>query len=227
MVTRGLGAGDSYGGYRAQLVAELQAKGIRDLAVLRAISRVPRHLFVPPSVRHRAYEDSALPIGAGQTISQPWVQARSLELARLTGKERVLEVGTGSGYQTALLTELAGQVFSVERIPALAASARAVLEEAGVKHVTVLTGDGTLGWRPYAPYEVIIVAAASPEIPRPLVEQLAPGGRLILPLGDRNAQVLTLVTRDPEGEGTQVREISDVRFVPLIGQFGFAADLPT
>jgi len=226
MVTRGLGAGDSYGGYRAQLVAELQGKGVRDLAVLRAISRVPRHLFVPPGVRHRAYEDSALPIGAGQTISQPWVQARSLELARLTGKERVLEVGTGSGYQTALLTELAGQVFSVERIPSLAASARAVLEEAGVKHVTVLTGDGTLGWRPYAPYDVIIVAAASPEIPRPLVEQLAPGGRLILPLGDRNAQVLTLVTRDPEGEGTQVREISDVRFVPLIGQFGFAADLP-
>lgn len=224
MVTRGLGEGDSFGGYRAQLVAELQAKGIRDLAVLRAISQVPRHLFVPPSVRHRAYEDSALPIAAGQTISQPWVHARSLELAKLTGHERVLEVGTGSGYQTALLTLLAGQVFSVERIPALAAAARTVLEQAGVKHVTVLTGDGTLGWRPYAPYDVIIVAAASPEIPRPLVEQLAPGGRLILPLGDRETQTLTLVTRDRDGEGIKVQEVSDVRFVPLIGQFGFAAD---
>jgi len=224
MVSRGLGEGDSFGGYRAQLVAELQAKGIRDLAVLRAISLVPRHLFVPPSVRHRAYEDSALPIGAGQTISQPWVQARSLELARLTGRERVLEVGTGSGYQTALLTLLADQVFSVERLPALASAARTVLEEAGIKHVTVLTGDGTLGWRPYAPYDVIIVAAASPEIPRPLVQQLAPGGRLILPLGDRDTQTLTLVTREGEGEATQVQEISDVRFVPLIGQFGFAAD---
>lgn len=226
MVTRGLAAADSFGGYRAQLVAELQAKGIRDLAVLRAISQIPRHLFVPASVRHRAYEDSALPIGAGQTISQPWVQARSLELARLTGRERVLEVGTGSGYQTALLTLLADQVFSVERIPALAASARTVLEEAGIKHVTVLTGDGTLGWRPYAPYDVIIVAAASPEIPRPLVEQLAPGGRLILPLGDRSTQTLTLVTRNHEDDGIRVQEVSDVRFVPLIGQFGFAADIP-
>lgn len=224
MVTGRLGEGDSFGGYRTQLVAELQTKGIRDLAVLRAISQVPRHLFVPPSVRHRAYEDSALPIGAGQTISQPWVQARSLELAGLTGRERVLEVGTGSGYQTALLTLLADQVFSVERLPALAAAARVVLEQAGVKHVTVLTGDGTLGWRPYAPYNVIVVAAASPEVPRPLVEQLAPGGRLILPLGDRETQTLTLVTRQLKGEGVRIQEVTDVRFVPLIGQFGFAAD---
>lgn len=222
MVARGVGEGDGYGGYRTQLVAELQAKGIRDLAVLRAIAQVPRHLFVPPAVRHRAYEDSALPIGAGQTISQPWVQARSLEVARLTGREKVLEVGTGSGYQTALLAQLADQVFSVERLPALAQQAREALAGAGVRHVTVLVGDGTLGWRPYAPYDAILVAAASPEVPQPLLEQLAPGGRLILPLGDRQVQTLTLVTR--EGDRLRTEPLTDVRFVPLIGQFGFAGD---
>ena len=129
---------------------------------------------------------SALPIGGGQTISQPWVQARYLELAALTGRERVLEIGAGSGYQTALLALLADAVFAVERIPALAQSARGALEAAGIRNVTVLVGDGTLGWRPFAPYDAILVAAASPEIPAPLVEQLAPGGRLIIPLGDRD-----------------------------------------
>jgi len=222
MVARGLNEADGYGGYRTQLVAELQAKGIRDLAVLRAIAQVPRHLFVPESLRHRAYEDSALPIAAGQTISQPWVQARSLELARLTGRERVLEIGTGSGYQTALLTQLADQVFSVERIPALAQAAKDALATAGVRHVTVMVGDGSLGWRPYAPYDAIIVAAASPDVPAPLVDQLTPGGRLILPIGDRDSQTLTLVTRD--GDRIRVEPISDVRFVPLLGQFGFAAE---
>jgi protein-L-isoaspartate(D-aspartate) O-methyltransferase len=222
MVTRGLNEADGYGGYRTRLVAELQAKGIRDLAVLRAISQVPRHLFVPESLRHRAYEDSALPIAAGQTISQPWVQARSLELARLTGRERVLEIGTGSGYQTALLSQLADQVFSVERIPALAGVAKTALAAAGVRHVSVMVGDGSLGWRPYAPYDAIIVAAASPDVPAPLVDQLTTGGRLILPIGDRDSQTLTLVTRD--GDRVRVDPISDVRFVPLLGQFGFAAD---
>jgi protein-L-isoaspartate(D-aspartate) O-methyltransferase len=225
MVARGLTEAGGYGGYRSQLVAELQAKGIRDLAVLRAISDVPRHLFVPESVRHRAYEDSALPIAAGQTISQPWVQARSLELARLTGRERVLEIGTGSGYQTALLAALAEQVFSVERVPALAQAAKAALAAAGVRHVTVLVGDGSLGWRPYAPYHAIIVAAASPDVPGPLLEQLTPGGRLVLPLGDRESQTLTLVTRD--ADQVRVEPVSDVRFVPLLGQFGFADDPTT
>lgn len=215
--------GDSYGGYRSQLVAELSGKGIRDLAVLRAVSLVPRHLFVPESIRHRAYEDSALPIGAGQTISQPWVQARSLELARLTGGERVLEVGTGSGYQTALLAYCVAQVFSVERLPALARTAKATLAGAGISNVSLMVGDGTLGWRPYAPFNVILVAAASPEIPRPLIEQLGTGGRLILPLGDREYQTLTVVTKAGDGAIT-VRTQSDVRFVPLIGQFGFAGD---
>lgn len=222
MVARNLSEADGYGGYRTQLVAELQSKGIRDLAVLRAVARVPRHLFVPESVRHRAYEDSALPIGGGQTISQPWVQARSLELARLTGRERVLEIGTGSGYQTALLAELADQVFSVERLAPLAQAARTALESAGVRLVTVLVGDGTLGWRPYAPYDAIIVSAASPDVPQPLVDQLAPTGRMILPIGDRDSQTLTLVTRGPDG--VRVDPVSDVRFVPLLGQFGFAPE---
>jgi protein-L-isoaspartate(D-aspartate) O-methyltransferase len=212
---------DSYGGYRTRLVETLRQKGIRDLAVLRAIGTVPRHLFVPQSVRHRAYEDVALPIGGGQTISQPWVQARYLELAALTGRERVLEVGAGSGYQTALLAELADAVFAVERIPTLAQGARAALEAAGYRNVTVLVGDGTLGWRPFAPYGAILVAAASPEIPAPLVEQLAPDGRLIIPLGDRNNQVLTMAR--PSGDQLQISTVADVRFVPLLGQFGFSS----
>lgn len=213
--------GDSYGGYRTRLVETLQQKGIRDLAVLRAIGTVPRHLFVPESVRHRAYEDMALPIGGGQTISQPWVQARYLELAQLSGRERVLEVGAGSGYQTALLAQLADAVFAVERIPALAQSARAALEAAGVRNVTVLVGDGTLGWRPFAPYDAILVGAASPEIPAPLVEQLSPGGRLVIPLGTRDNQVLTAARR--VGDQLQISTVADVRFVPLLGQFGFTS----
>jgi protein-L-isoaspartate(D-aspartate) O-methyltransferase len=219
MVAGGVGEGDGFGGYRAQLVETLQQKGIRDLAVLRAIRMVPRHLFVPESVRHRAYEDAALPIGSSQTISQPWVQARYLELLGLKGRERVLEVGTGSGYQTALLAMLCDSVFSVERIPALAQRAREALEASGVRNVTVLVGDGSLGWRPFAPYDAILVAAASPEIPGPLVEQLAPGGRMVIPLGDRANQTLTLVRR--EGDDLRTTTVADVRFVPLLGEFGF------
>src|SRR5687768_483088 len=219
MVAGGVGEGDSYGGYRAQLVETLQRKGVRNLAVLRAVRMVPRHLFVPESVRHRAYDDVALPIGSGQTISQPYVQARYLELIGLTGQEKVLEIGTGSGYQTALLGLLASMVFSVERVSALAQSARAALQGAGIRNVTVLVGDGTLGWRPFAPYDAILVSAASPEVPAPLVEQLAPEGRMVIPLGDRASQVLTLVER----QGSEVRSstIADVRFVPLVGEFGF------
>ena len=219
MVAGGVGEGDGYGGYRAQLVETLQRKGIRDLAVLRAVRLVPRHLFVPESVRHRAYDDAALPIGSSQTISQPWVQARYLELLSLTGRERVLEIGTGSGYQTALLAMLCDAVFSVERITGLAQRAREALAEAGIRNVTVLVGDGTLGWRPFGPYDAILVAAASPEIPAPLVEQLAPGGRMVIPLGDRANQTLTLVRR--EGDQLRTTTVADVRFVPLLGEFGF------
>lgn len=219
MVAGGVGEGDSYGGYRARLVETLQRKGVRDLSVLRAIRMVPRHLFVPESVRHRAYDDAALPIGSGQTISQPYVQARYLEVIALTGQEKVLEIGTGSGYQTALLSLVASMVFSIERFAGLAQSARAALTTAGIRNVTVLVGDGTLGWRPFAPYDAILVSAASPEVPAPLVDQLAPGGRMVIPLGDRSSQVLTLVER--RADGVRTSTIADVRFVPLVGEFGF------
>jgi protein-L-isoaspartate(D-aspartate) O-methyltransferase len=219
MVAGGVGEGDSYGGYRGRLVEILQRKGVRDLSVLRAIRMVPRHLFVPESVRHRAYDDVALPIGSGQTISQPYVQARYLELIGLTGQEKVLEIGTGSGYQTALLALVASMVFSVERVAGLAQSARAALAAAGIRNVTVLVGDGTLGWRPFAPYDAILVSAASPEVPAPLVDQLAQGGRMVIPLGDRSSQTLTLVER--RADGVRSSTIADVRFVPLVGEFGF------
>ncbi len=214
-------AGDSYAGYRARLVETLRAQGIRDLAVLKAFAETPRHLFVPAAVRHRAYDDTALPIGNGQTISQPFTQARYLEALRLRGRERVLEIGTGSGYQTALLGALADQVFSVERVRSLALAAQQALRAAGVANVSVLVGDGTLGWSAYAPYDAIVVAAGGPEIPPPLVEQLAPTGRLLVPLGKRGAQTLTLVERD--GATLRRTPLGGARFVPLLGEHGFDA----
>ena len=216
------GSRDTYGGYRARLVEQLRAQGIRDLAVLRAFAATPRHLFVPEAVRHRAYEDAALPIGNGQTISQPFTQARYLETLALKGSERVLEIGTGSGYQTALLAALVDQVFTIERVRPLAESAQAALRAAGVTNVSVLVGDGTLGWSAYAPYHAILVAAGGPEVPPPLVEQLAPAGCIIIPLGKRGAaQTLTLVRRAADGGGIRSTPIGAARFVPLVGEHGF------
>ncbi|HET7379276.1 MAG TPA: protein-L-isoaspartate(D-aspartate) O-methyltransferase [Gaiellales bacterium] len=217
-----LGSGasaDTFGGYRIRLVEQLREQGIRDLAVLRAFAETPRHLFVPAAVRHRAYENAALPIGAGQTISQPFTQARYLETLRLQGGERVLEIGTGSGYQTALLSQLVAQVFTVERVQALAESAQRALRAAQVRNVSVLLGDGTLGWAGYAPYDAILVAAGGPSIPAPLVEQLGPGGRLLIPVGERGRQTLTLVERTAEGVRTTA--LGDALFVPLLGEHGF------
>ncbi len=219
MESRGLASSDSYGGYRARLVEQLREKGIRDLAVLHAFAETPRHLFVPDAVRHQAYEDRALPIGGGQTISQPFTQARYLEALRLKAPDKVLEVGTGSGYQTALLGQLAGQVFSVERVRALAEAALAALRAAGVRNVSVLIGDGTLGWSAYAPYDAILVAAGGPDVPPPLVEQLAPGGRLLIPLGERGGQTLTLIERTESG--LTRRALGPALFVPLLGEHGF------
>ena len=212
---------DGFGGYRAHLVEGLRAKGIRDLAVLRAFAATPRHLFVPEAVRHRAYEDAALPIGTGQTISQPYTQARYLEALRLTGKERVLEIGTGSGYQTALLAALADQVFTIERVRPLAETAKHALKAAGVTNVSVLLGDGTIGWSAYAPYHAILVAAGGPAVPQPLVEQLTPNGRMIIPIGAKGAQTLTLVQRS--GAGVTTTPLGEARFVPLVGEHGFDA----
>ena len=212
---------DGFSGYRARLVEGLRSKGIRDLAVLRAFAETPRHLFVPQAVRHRAYEDAALPIGNGQTISQPFTQARYLEALRLTGKERVLEIGTGSGYQTALLAALADQVFTIERVRSLAEAAQAALKAAAAGNVSLLVGDGTLGWSAYAPYHAILVAAGGPEVPQPLVDQLAPEGRMIIPLGAKGAQTLTLVRRTDAG--VNATPLGDARFVPLVGEHGFDA----
>ena len=211
-------AGDRYAGYRARLVERLQEQGIRDLAVLRAVGETPRHLFVPDALQERAYEDIALPIGRGQTISQPLTHARYLEALALRGHERVLEVGTGTGYQTALLAHLAAQVFSVERLSDLASRAREALTRAGARNTTVLVGDGSLGWRPYAPYDAILVAAAGPSVPQPLLEQLADGGRLLMPVGPPGAQSILRVTR--RGSERLEECIATASFVPLIGRHG-------
>lgn len=213
------GVGDGYTGYRERLLERLREQGIQDLAVLRAIGETPRHLFVPEALRARAYEDTALPIGRGQTISQPSTHARHAMALGLTGRERVLEVGTGSGYQAALLARLAAQVFTIERLADLAQVARQALAAAAIPNVTVLVGDGSLGWRAYAPYDAILVAAAAPEIPSPLVEQLVDGGRLVIPLTGPNGQELVRVTR--RGTGTVMDRLGHATFVPLIGRHGF------
>ncbi len=211
--------GFEFRGARRRLVETLQANGISDLAVLRAIEMTPRHLFVPTGVRHRAYDDVALPIGNGQTISQPSIHARYLELLHLTGNERVLEVGTGSGYQTVLLSHLVAQVFTIERVGPLLDRARAIVRECGAKNVSFLLGDGTIGWREYAPYDAILVSAGAPDTPQPLLDQLADGGRLLIPLGDREEQLLVMFTR--RGAAIERRDIAPVRFVPLLGTHGW------
>jgi protein-L-isoaspartate(D-aspartate) O-methyltransferase len=208
-------------GARQRLVETLREKGIRDLSVLRAFEMTPRHAFVPTGLRHRAYEDAPLPIGNGQTISQPWVHARYLELLELTGKERVLEIGTGSGYQTVLLAHLVAQVFSIERIPALYQQAREAIQRAAVRNVSLLLGDGTVGWREYAPYDAILVGAGAPALPQPLLDQLAEGGRLLVPVGDREEQRLVVAQR--KAGKIETREVAPVRFVPLLGTHGWSA----
>ena len=213
--------GPDYRNPRRQLVEALQAKGISDLAVLRAVELTPRHLFMPSGFRLRAYEDTAIPVGNGQTISQPSVHARYLQLMQFTGKERVLEVGTGTGYQTVLLSHLASQVFSIERVAPLLEQARALIKDCGASNVSLLLGDGTIGWRQYGPYDAILVSAASPAVPQPLVDQLADGGRLLVPVGDRAEQVLVMITKGAGGT-LERRDIGPVRFVPLLGTHGFS-----
>jgi len=206
-------------GARLRLVETLRDKGIRDLAVLRAFEQTPRHQFLPSGLRHRAYEDSSLPIGNGQTISQPSIHARYLELLSLTGHERVLEVGTGSGYQTVLLAHLVEQVFTIERIPALYQQARDAIQRAGAGNVSMLLGDGTLGWREYAPYDAILVSAGAPSVPEPLLTQIADRGRMLVPVGTREDQQLVMYSR-ANGQ-LERKEIGPVRFVPLVGHHGW------
>jgi protein-L-isoaspartate(D-aspartate) O-methyltransferase len=196
------------------VASQLRARGISDARVLDAMLRVPRYEFVPETDRHRAYEDSPLPIGDGQTISQPYVVALMLESLQLTPNDKVLEVGTGSGYVTALLAELAAQVFSIERHPALAENARKVLAARGYSNVRVFTGDGTLGLPAAAPFDAILVSAAAPNLPSTLLTQLRDGGRMIIPVGTEDSQQLQFI-RMVNGQAViSLREL--VRFVPLV-----------
>ena len=204
---------------RRQLIEIARERGIEDLEVLNAMDRVPRHLFVPEAVRHRAYEDSPVPIGFGQTASQPSLQALYLQTLKLQPREKVLEVGTGSGYQTALIAQIAGTVYSIERIRELSVRARAALDALRIGNVALWVGDGTVGWSRYAPYDAILVSAGSPDVPPALIEQLAVGGRMLIPIGDRDVQRLMLVRRT--ADGIEKQEISKVVFVPLVGRFGW------
>lgn len=215
--------GEGYAERRTRMVEQqIARRGISNPAVLSAMRAVPRHLFVPPEYESQAYADEALPIGFGQTISQPYMVALMTDALRLDVRKRVLEVGAGSGYQAAVLAELAGEVWAIERIPALAERAEAVLSRLGYDNVTVVVGDGSVGLPEHAPFDGILVAAAAPEAPPPLLDQLAPGGRLVVPIGDiGREQVLTVFTKDADG---QVRREETIycRFVPLIGAAGFA-----
>jgi protein-L-isoaspartate(D-aspartate) O-methyltransferase len=198
---------------------QLRGRGITDERVLAAMGRVPRELFLPEELRRFAYEDGAFPIGFGQTISQPFIVAMICQLLALSGDERVLDVGTGSGYQAAVLAELAAEVVTIERVPELAARAQAALAEAGVEPVEVRVGDGSLGVPEQAPFDAIAVAAAAPTVPAALYDQLVLGGRLVLPRGSRWGQELVLVSRAPEGPIE--RGSVPCRFVPLVGVEGF------
>jgi protein-L-isoaspartate(D-aspartate) O-methyltransferase len=205
---------------RRQMVEyQIRRRGINNQRVLDAFAAIPRHLFVPSEYRHLAYEDGPLPIGFHQTISQPFIVAYMTQLLDLKGDERVLEVGTGSGYQAAILSALAAEVHTIELIPALAERAQKTLEQIGVSNVFVHIGDGSLGWMPAAPYDAILVAAAAPRVPPSLLEQLAEKGRMVLPVGERGSQVLELWRRE-EGGGMSHATLLPVAFVPLRGREG-------
>jgi protein-L-isoaspartate(D-aspartate) O-methyltransferase len=204
------------------MVERLQRGGIRDSRVLSAFSNVPRHRLVPEALRHQAYDETALPIGEGQTISAPLVVAVMSQALGLVGSEKVLEIGTGSAYQAAILSRLAERVISVERSPRLASRARSTLDELRITNVLVVLGDGSRGWRSQAPYDAIVVTAAALSVPEPLLDQLAPGGRLVGPFGGRDEQVLLRITRRPNGEFER-EKLGRCRFVDLVGEHGWAA----
>ena len=206
----------SFARSREAMVAEqIATRGVRDAKTLAAMRKVPRHLFVPPEVRRDAYSDSPLPIGQGQTISQPYIVAYMTEALKLQGGETVLEVGTGSGYQAAVLAEIAAHVYTIEIVTALADSARETLRRLGYERVSVRAGDGYAGWPEKAPFDAIMVTAAAPRVPEPLKAQLKDGGRLILPVGD-DEQELIVVTR--RGEKFEESRVLGVRFVPMTGK---------
>jgi protein-L-isoaspartate(D-aspartate) O-methyltransferase len=205
---------------RLKMVDEqLVARGIKDPRVLSAMGRVPRHLFIEEALRDRAYGDHSLPIGERQTISQPYMVALMTESLTLKGSDRVLEIGTGSGYQTGVLAELAARVYSIERVAGLADKARRLLASLDYRNVSIKVFDGTYGWQEESPFDAILVTAGAPEIPAPLIEQLKEGGRMLIPVGDRMTQVLTRVVKT--SSGVEVSSMTGCVFVPLIGGHGW------
>ena len=204
---------------RAGMVDAIRKRGIRDERVLQAMRDVPRHLFVPTVVAAKAYGLGALPIGAKQTISQPFIVARMIELLELTGREKVLEIGTGTGYQAVVLSKLCAKVFSIERVNELALRAAELVREMKIHNVSVKVFDGTYGWSDQAPFDRIIVAAAAPAVPEPLVQQLARKGKMIIPIGPEGNQRLALVSR--VGTSTAIEDRGSAEFVPLVGKFGW------
>jgi protein-L-isoaspartate(D-aspartate) O-methyltransferase len=209
-----------YAHLRALMVERhVAARGIRDERVLQAMREVPRHLFVPAVVAAKAYGPGALPIGAKQTISQPYSVARAIELLELTGSEKVLEIGTGTGYQAVVLSKLCARVFSIERVNELALRAAELFRRLQINNATVKVFDGTYGWSDQAPFDRIIVAAAAPQVPEPLVQQLARTGKMVIPIGPENNQRLARVTR--VGTGVHIEDCGSAEFVPLVGRFGW------
>jgi protein-L-isoaspartate(D-aspartate) O-methyltransferase len=198
---------------------QIVARGITDARVIAALRRIPRHLFVDPGIVNRAYDDSALPIGEKQTLSQPYMTARMTEALALNGDEKVLEVGTGSGYQTALVAELCFNVFSVEKLRVLSRKARILLDQLEYQNIALHVGDGTIGWSEHAPYDAIIVSAGSPSTPKPLLDQLSSCGRLVIPVGDEQNQTLLRVTRTRSG--FEQEQLGECKFVKLFGKYGW------
>ncbi|HEX2164984.1 MAG TPA: protein-L-isoaspartate(D-aspartate) O-methyltransferase [Thermoanaerobaculia bacterium] len=221
--TAGAGADptDPAAARRRMVDLQIAARGVEDPRVLAALGEVPRHLFVPPELAGRAYADEPLPIGHEQTISQPYVVALMSELAELSPGERVLEIGTGSGYHAAVLARLAERVYTIEIVPQLADRARRTLAAIGADNVRVRTGDGYHGWPEAAPFDAVVLTAAPPEVPRPLLDQLAVGGRLVAPVGEAMQQ-LTVITRTPDGFRREL--VAPVRFVPMTGEAGRPRD---
>ncbi|MFB3924797.1 MAG: protein-L-isoaspartate(D-aspartate) O-methyltransferase [Syntrophales bacterium] len=214
---------DRYKKQRLRMVdAQIRSRGITDERVLKAMETVPRHLFVEEALRDQAYNDNPLPIGENQTISQPYIVALMTAALELKGREKVLEIGTGSGYQTAILAELADQVFSIERIAFLASRARRVLDSLKYFNVAIRVGDGTYGWKEESPFDGIIVTAGAPMVPKTLLEQLAVGGRLVVPVGSRHSQSLAKLTRTSQDLKDVKREdLGGCRFVSLVGEHGW------
>ena len=205
---------------RERMVQEqIIGRGINDSRVISAMRKIPRHLFVDPGIVNRAYDDSALPIGDKQTLSQPFMAARMTECLGLAGSEKVLEVGTGSGYQTALLAELCFNVFSVEKLRSLSRKARGLLDRLDYQNIALHIGDGTIGWSEHAPYDAIIVTAGAPKAPQPLLDQLFAGGRLVIPVGEEQGQTLLRVVRTRTG--FKETQLGECRFVKLLGKYGW------